>query len=163
MNLEKVHSCKVFEMKYWPALVLVSLFFFCCCDLLLATPVVEDKRPNILWLTIEDVGPELGCYGDPHAKTPALDAFAKSSLRYKTAWSNYPVCAPARTTIISGRYASSMAAGNMRSEVPMPSNTVMFPTLLRKAGYYCTNHTTQKLMKAKFAIVLMTRLRIQPR
>ena len=130
-------------MKYWPALVLVSLFFFCCCDLLLATPVVEDQRPNILWLTIEDVGPELGCYGDRHANTPALDAFAKSSLRYKTAWSNYPVCAPARTTIISGRYASSMAAGNMRSEVPMPSNTVMFPALLRKAGYYCTNHTKE--------------------
>ena len=130
-------------MKYWPALVLVSLFFFCCCDLLLATPVVEDQRPNILWLTIEDVGPELGCYGDRHANTPALDAFAKSSIRYKTAWSNYPVCAPARTTIISGRYASSMAAGNMRSEVPIPSNTVMFPTLLRKAGYYCTNHTKE--------------------
>ena len=130
-------------MRHWSALALFVLSCFCCCDLLLATPVVEDERPNILWLTIEDVGPELGCYGDPHAKTPALDAFAKSSLRYKTAWSTYPVCAPARTTIISGRYASSMAAGNMRSQVPMPAGTVMFPALLRKAGYYCTNHTKE--------------------
>jgi uncharacterized sulfatase len=130
-------------MRHWSALVLFVLSFFYCCDLLEATPVVEDERPNILWLTIEDVGPELGCYGDSHANTPALDAFAKDSLRYTTAWSTYPVCAPARTTIISGRYASSMAAGNMRSEVPLPKGTVMFPSLLRKAGYYCSNRTKE--------------------
>ncbi len=127
-------------MKRWLALALFALSFFCCSDRLLATvPVTEDARPNILWLTIEDVGPELGCYGDSNANTPALDAFAKTSLRYKTAWSTYPVCAPARTTIITGRYASSMAAGNMRSQVPLPADTVMFPALLRQAGYYCTN------------------------
>ncbi len=110
---------------------------------LLGDCAAETERPNILWLTTEDVGPELGCYGDPHARTPALDAFAKNSLRYKTAWSNYPVCAPARTTIITGRYASCMAAGNMRSEIAMPAGTVMFPALLRQAGYYCTNNTKE--------------------
>ena len=99
----------------------------------------EQSRPNILWLTVEDIGPELGCYGDAMANTPAIDRFAKNSMRYKTAWSNYPVCAPARTTIITGTYACSGGAGNMRSEVPLPDSYVMFPTLLREAGYYCTN------------------------
>jgi len=130
-------------MRHWSALTLFALSFFCLGDLLWATTPVENERPNILWLTIEDVGPELGCYGDTNANTPALDAFAKRSLRYKTAWSTYPVCAPARTTIISGRYASSMAAGNMRSQVAPPSGTVMFPALLRKAGYYCTNRSKE--------------------
>ena len=96
-------------------------------------------RPNILWLTVEDIGPELGCYGDAMANTPAIDQFAKTALRYKTAWSNYPVCAPARTTIISGSYACSGGAGNMRSEIPLPDSHVMFPKMLREAGYYCTN------------------------
>ena len=99
----------------------------------------DQNRPNILWLTTEDIGPELGCYGDAMADTPAIDQFAKTALRYKTAWSNYPVCAPARTTIITGAYACSGGAGNMRSEVPLPDTFVMFPTMLREAGYYCTN------------------------
>lgn len=100
----------------------------------------KTKRPNILWLTAEDIGPEIGCYGDTMADTPAIDRFAKDSLRFKTAWSNYPVCAPARTTIITGSYACCGAAGNMRSNVPLPKDMVMFPSLLRKAGYYCTNN-----------------------
>lgn len=100
----------------------------------------KTKRPNILWLTIEDVGPEIGCYGDTMANTPLIDRFAKNSLRFKTAWSNYPVCAPARTTIITGAYACCGAAGNMRSNVPLPEDMVLFPSLLRKAGYYCTNN-----------------------
>ena len=106
-------------------------------------------KPNILWLTTEDIGPELGCYGDPDANTPNIDAFAKQSLRFKTAWSNYPVCAPARTTIITGRYASSMAAGNMRSDMPLPPDVVMFPALLRQAGYYCTNNSKEDYNVAK--------------
>ncbi len=100
-----------------------------------------ETRPNILWLSTEDIGPHLGCYGDPDAVTPNLDNFAKQSLVYDIAWSNYPVCAPARTTIIAGMYASASAAGNMRSEVIMPPGVEMFPHLMRQAGYYCTNNS----------------------
>jgi arylsulfatase A-like enzyme len=104
---------------------------------------VEDSKtelPNILWLSTEDIGPHLGCYDDPDAITPNLDRFAKRSLVYDVAWSNYPVCAPARTTIISGMYACSLAAGNMRSEVILPDEIAMFPYYLRQSGYYCTNN-----------------------
>ena len=68
-------------------------------DWLSADETVKDTRPNILWLSTEDIGPQLGCYGDPDAVTPTLDAFAKKSLMYKYAWSNYPVCAPALSLI----------------------------------------------------------------
>jgi len=67
-----------------------------------AGPAGDQKRPNILWITCEDAGPELGCYGDEYAVTPHLDAFAAQAMRYRVAWSTAPVCAPARTTIISG-------------------------------------------------------------
>lgn len=102
-----------------------------------------DDRPNILWLSTEDIGPHLGCYGDPDAVTPNLDAFAKKSLLFKYAWSNYPVCAPARTTIIGGMYAAANAAGNMRSETHMPDGIEMFPHYMRDAGYYCVNKTKE--------------------
>lgn len=103
----------------------------------------EPTRPNILWLTSEDMGPDLGCYGDRYATTPNLDALAKRGLRYTKAWSNAPVCAPARTTIISGMYPPSTGAEHMRSLVPMPRGTKMYPQYLREAGYYCTNNNKE--------------------
>src|SRR5215204_4270853 len=76
-------------------------------------------KPNILWLTSEDHGPQMGCYGDPIARTPNVDALAAKGMLFKRAWSNAPCCAPARTTIISGMYAPSTGAEHMRSMVPM--------------------------------------------
>ena len=99
------------------------------------------ERPNILWLTSEDHGPEMGCYGDSLARTPNIDALAAKGMIFQRAWSVAPVCAPARTAIISGMYPSSTGSIHMRSLVPMPNNTKMFPELLRASGYYCTNNS----------------------
>lgn len=106
----------------------------------LALRLVAAERPNILWLTAEDHGPHLGCYGDPDAVTPNLDAFAKRSLLYTRASSNAPICAPARTTLATGMLAPSLGAHHMRSEVAKPSWLELLPELLRKRGYYCTNN-----------------------
>jgi len=100
-------------------------------------------RPNILWISSEDNGPHLGCYGDKYAVTPNLDKLAANSLRYTRASSNAPVCAPARTTIISGIYPPSTGTEHMRSEVNLPAAFKMFPQYLREQGYYCTNHTKE--------------------
>ena len=99
----------------------------------------DSDRPNILWLSTEDIGPQLGCYGDPVAKTPNLDALADRGMVFDIAWSNYPVCAPARTTIITGMYAVANGGGHMRCSRPLPQGVAMFPQLLREAGYVCTN------------------------
>lgn len=98
-------------------------------------------QPNILWLTSEDHGPEMGCYGDKLARTPNVDALAAKGMLFKKAWSTAPVCAPARTAIISGLYPSSSGGLHMRSMVPMPAGTKMYPQFLREAGYYCTNNS----------------------
>jgi uncharacterized sulfatase len=98
-------------------------------------------RPNILWLTSEDHGPEMGCYGDALARTPNIDALAAKGMIFKHAWSTAPVCAPARTAIISGMYPSSSGGLHMRSMVSLPTGTKMYPQFLREAGYYCTNNS----------------------
>jgi arylsulfatase A-like enzyme len=102
-----------------------------------------DARPNILWLTSEDHGPHMGCYGDRYATTPNVDALAARGLLFTRSWSNAPVCAAARTTLISGLYASSTGGEHMRSMVPFPTGKQMFPQLLRAAGYYCTNNAKE--------------------
>lgn len=100
-------------------------------------------RPNILWITSEDNGPQLGAYGDSYADTPNLDQFAARSLRYQTCWSNAPVCAPARTTLISGMYPTSTGGQHMRSSVQLPEWMSLYPTLMREAGYWCTNNSKE--------------------
>src|SRR3954454_14443938 len=104
---------------------------------------VTGEKPNILWITTEDIGPQLGCYGDPFAKTPVLDGLAAKGVRYTHAWSNAPVCAPARTTIISGMYPTSTGSEHMRSMVSLPAAARMYPCYLRDAGYYCTNNAKE--------------------
>ncbi len=100
-------------------------------------------RPNILWVTCEDMSPNLGCYGDKYAQSPTIDALAAKGMRYRHAWSNAPVCAPARTTIISGMYPPSTGAEHMRSETKLAPEQKMFPQILREAGYYTSNNNKE--------------------
>jgi uncharacterized sulfatase len=97
------------------------------------------KLPNIIWITSEDHGPHMGCYGDTFARTPNVDRLAKKGMIFTRCWSNAPVCAPARTTIISGLYPPSTGAEHMRSLTRLPGAFRMFPYYLRLLGYYCTN------------------------
>jgi uncharacterized sulfatase len=105
--------------------------------------VAAEARPNVLWLTCEDIGPHLGCYGDTYADTPNLDRLAGRGMLYRYAWSNAPVCAPARTAIISGVYPTSSGSQHMRSITRMPDEMKMYPQFLREAGYYCTNNSKE--------------------
>lgn len=101
------------------------------------------SQPNILWITSEDNGPHLGAYGDDYADTPNLDSIAAGGMIYTNAWSTAPVCAPARTTIISGMYPPSTGSEHMRSMTRLPANMKMYPQYLREAGYYCTNNSKE--------------------
>jgi N-sulfoglucosamine sulfohydrolase len=101
------------------------------------------ERPNILWIVSEDNGPFLGCYGDELATTPTLDKLASEGILYENAFANAPVCAPARSTIISGMYPPSLGTENMRSRYPIPKQINFFPQYLREAGYYCTNNAKE--------------------
>ena len=98
-------------------------------------------RPNILWLVSEDSSPYFGCYGDKYARTPNLDKLAAEGILYENAFANAPVCAPARSTIITGMYACSLGTQHMRSGHAIPRDVRFFPVYLRRAGYYCTNRS----------------------
>jgi len=96
--------------------------------------------PNIVWLSCEDMSPNLGCYGDPVAKTPNIDKLASRGIRFTNACSVAGVCAPSRSSIITGIYPSSLGTHLMRCQASLPEFVKTFPTYLRQAGYYCTNN-----------------------
>ena len=98
-------------------------------------------QPNVVWLSAEDLGLHLGCYGDPLAKTPHLDRLAQQGVLYRQAFVPAPVCAPCRSSIITGVMATTLGTSNMRSLVTLPDEIRCFPAYLRDAGYFCTNNS----------------------
>ncbi len=98
-------------------------------------------RPNILWISAEDLSPDLGSYGDAYSRTPNLDKLASQGARYTNAFSSAPVCAPSRSAIITGMYPTSIGSLHMRSKAVPPPGAKAFTEYLRAAGYYCTNNS----------------------
>lgn len=111
-------------------------------------------RPNVLWFSLEDTSPRFGCYGDEIAETPNIDALAGEGVRYPNACSTAGVCAPSRSSIITGRYQTDLGTHHMRTthrndrapDLPTPYTSVpphyvrSFTEFLRADGYYCTNN-----------------------
>lgn len=119
---------------------------------------IKNKKPNILWIVAEDMSPRLGCYGDNTIKTPNIDLLASEGIRYTHAFTTAGVCAPSRSTIITGMYQTSIGTHNMRTLLPpadvkshpiprysamLPEYVKCFTEYLRSAGYYCTNNEKQ--------------------
>lgn len=103
------------------------------------------SRPNILWISAEDISPDLGCYGGvtpgtEYARTPNLDRFAREGARFDLAFSVTPVCAPSRSSIITGCYPTAIGTMHMRSRAIPPPEVRCFTEYLRSAGYFCTNN-----------------------
>jgi uncharacterized sulfatase len=98
-------------------------------------------RPNILWISCEDIGPHLRCYGAAASTTPHLDRLAAEGVRFDRAFSVTGVCATSRASIITGMYASTLGNQFMRCSVDLPAHIKLFPQYFRDAGYYCTNNS----------------------
>ncbi len=96
-------------------------------------------RPNVLWISVEDINPLLGCYGDRYAKTPHLDALAAAGIRYANAHSMAPVCSASRAAIITGVAAGALGTHHHRSTVAAPRHLRLLPAYLRDAGYFTSN------------------------
>ncbi|MDW7691488.1 sulfatase-like hydrolase/transferase [Flammeovirgaceae bacterium SG7u.111] len=123
-------------------ITIISLFLsFASCTKTEEGKVLE--KPNIVWIVSEDNGPFLGCYGDEFATTPSIDKLASQGVAFDNAFANAPVCAPARSTLISGIYPPSMGTENMRSVYNIPELVRFFPQYLREEGYYCTNNSKE--------------------
>ena len=121
------------------SILLLVVFSFSSTQL---TPdATADQRPNIVWISCEDISSHLGCYGDSVATTPNLDKLASEGVRYSHAFTCHGVCAPSRTGIITAQYPITIGANHMRSKVKLPKHMRCFPEYLRQAGYYCTNNS----------------------
>ncbi len=114
--------------------------------------------PNIIWLVAEDQSPEwFPMYGDSTISLPNLEALSNDGIIFTNAVAPVPVCAPARSAIITGMYPTTLGTHNMRTynanengenqpsigipsySPPVPDGVKMFTEYLRKQGYYTSN------------------------
>ena len=113
------------------------LAFFLSCTLPLTGKVI---KPNILWITSEDNSIEwISCYGSKNAKTPNIDQLAKEGFRYLYCFDNGAVCAPTRSSWITGMHSISNGTQPMRSGFEIPATISFYNELLQKAGYFTSN------------------------
>ncbi len=110
------------------------------------TARTQTRRPNILWLIADNIGPDLGCYGTELVKTSRLDGLAAQGMRYTAAFSTVPICAPSRSAFVTGMYATSIDAQNMRQHrhdhFHLPNGVRPIMHRLIDAGYYTANIRT---------------------
>ena len=97
-----------------------------------------ERRPNIVMFVADDLGPTLGCYGDPVAKTPHIDRLATQGTRFTHAFCTTASCSPSRSVILSGlhnhangQYGLEHATHHFRSF----ENQKTLPVVLAEAGY----------------------------
>ncbi len=120
------------------------------------------KKPNIIWISTEDMSPHLGCYGDAVAKTPNIDKLASEGIRFTNVFTTAAISAPVRSGIITGMYQTTIGCMHMRTtsyrrsaENPVeftavpPHYVKAFTEYMRTAGYYCTNNNKTDYQFAK--------------
>lgn len=105
------------------------------------SPRASSPRPNILWISAEDISPSLRCYGDDYAVTPHLDRFASEGMRFTRCFTHAGVCAVSRSGLITGMYPVAIGSQHMRSNIVPQPFVKCFPEYLRAAGYWCTNRS----------------------
>lgn len=102
---------KVIQMNKMKLIIFLTLIFFG-----ISTNAKDKTKPyNILWLSCEDINPILSCYGAKGINTPNIDRLAKDGIMYTNAYSTVGVCAPSRSSIITGVYPVRLGTHNMRT------------------------------------------------
>ena len=99
-----------------------------------ATPISAGRSPNILLLMVDQLAaPALPVYGHRQVLAPNLDSLARQSVVFDSAYCNFPICAPSRFSMLSGRLPHAIEAYDNASE--WPASTPTMAHYLRHAGY----------------------------
>lgn len=105
--------------------------------------VAEEKLNdyNILWIVADDLGIDLGCYGNKLIRTPNLDKFASESVRYENLHTTTAVCSPSRSGLITGMYPVTIGVHQHRTRFKrkLPDSIKPITEYFKEAGYFVTN------------------------
>ncbi|NNJ26349.1 sulfatase [Alienimonas chondri] len=103
---------------------------------LFAAPAAAGERPNVLFIAIDDLRPELGCYGNDLVHSPNLDALAADGMRFDRAYCQQAICSPSRASLMTGKLPDEIGVvENTAYFRELNPNIVTLPQHFRSRGY----------------------------
>lgn len=129
----------------------IILIFIYGCDTRVKQEGITKKKPNILFIAIDDLRPEIGTYGSEIAITPNLDKLASEGLQFNRAYCQEPICSPSRASLMTGSRPETInVIENFTYFRDANPDIVTLPQYFRRNGYE-TVHTGKIYHKPAFA------------
>jgi arylsulfatase A-like enzyme len=95
------------------------------------------EKPNVLFLIVDDLRPELGCYGKDYIKSPNIDALAKSGMVFDRAYVQQAVCSPSRTAVLTGLRPDTTKVTDLVTHFRIAQpDTITLPQNFKNSGYF---------------------------
>ena len=101
---------------------------------------ISTDKPNVLFIAVDDLRPELGCYGVNYIQTPRIDAFAKTGRLFRNHYVTAPSCGPSRYALLTGlspkaNHDTTNHAFKQNLEFTAQRSIESFPHMFKEAGY----------------------------
>ena len=116
------------------------LAFICLCSVAAA----QNNKYNVLFIAVDDLRPELGCYGVKHAQSPNLDSFAKEAVVFDRHYASVPTCGASRYSLLTGRSPQSsgvlkinngLYSGKSKLRASYSDKAQSLPEVFKRSGY----------------------------
>ena len=92
------------------------------------SPELKPRQPNILFIPVDDLRPDIGCYGNEIAITPNIDKVAEQGVTFTRAYCQQAVCNPSRVSLLTGLRPDTLRVWDLRTEFRKNLPDVVTPT-----------------------------------